>query len=130
MQWIGVLRGARFCLLRPRVAMRVGGLADRQAGDREGLVLGVESWVLALGPWRDSAIDHELTHCRQEYERGFIQQSWSEVIRKRDYLKLWLAAEGETVIVAPLWPLTVVVVAAVPIVAICVQWALHHVLGK
>ncbi len=130
MSWISVLRGARFCLARHYLPMRVGAVALRDGDSSEGiLVLGLEPWVLPLGVWRDSAIDHELVHCRQEHKSGAISESKKLPVGWK-WLKLWWRSELEASLRSPIWVWTVVGPAVLPGVVLLANWVLRAVLYR
>lgn len=81
------------------------------------LVVGLERWLTGLGPWTDSAADHELTHCRQEFESGLLTQRWNPRLTMGGYFRLWAQAEVPAVVLNPLWPFSVVVLFVFPLIA-------------
>ena len=122
--WPRAFDNCYYWLVRPRRALRVIGWADKLKGEVEPEVLvGLEPWLIArlgnlsFGPWRNSAIEHELTHIWQEYDRNLLSLLWEKNLTRLRKWQIWLDAEWEAVTLNPLWPWSIVFVGILPVVA-------------
>jgi hypothetical protein len=61
-----VIGAGEFFLISMAAPPPVGGIAQYNGTCEPPLLLGVEKWLFALGPWLESGLDHEMTHCLQE----------------------------------------------------------------
>jgi hypothetical protein len=94
--------------------------------------VGLEPWLIArlgklsFGPWRDSAIEHELTHIWQEHDRKLLSAFWVNNLTSVRKWQLWWDAEWETVRLNPLWPWSFVLVAIIPSVLFLIRWGMIY----
>jgi hypothetical protein len=105
--WEKAFEHCDFYLVRLKFPLRVVGWADKLESETSPrMVVGFEPWLmmkLRWCPWRDSAIDHELTHVWQEYDRQLCSRSWKPGLTRLERWTLWLHAEWEAFRLNPLW---------------------------
>lgn len=118
-----------YFLIKPRIALRVIGWADKmQSAMSPAVLVGLEPWLIArytihwFAPWKNSAIEHELTHILQEHEKKLLSKLWDPNLTRWRKWELWLQAEWEAMCLNPLWPWTVILIVIPPKVLFFIWW--------